>query len=155
MGHCKVCGWKMFVYGEFSAERNGKSVTYAKWKCKKCGNLDAKKLNWNQRKYRENKEHRELWKTKRRIRELENKIIVFKKYSGEVPKCACCGESNMKFLTIDHMIGKGIDQRKEGIYGVTLITWLIKNDFPPGFQVLCFNCNCGKNVNHGVCPHKD
>jgi hypothetical protein len=27
------------------------------------------------------------------------------------------------------------------------------NGFPAGFQVLCFNCNQGRRLNHGVCPH--
>ena len=29
--------------------------------------------------------------------------------------------------------------------------WLIKNDFPPGYQVLCFNCNYAKTA-FGKCP---
>ena len=31
--------------------------------------------------------------------------------------------------------------------------WLKNNNFPEGFQVLCFNCNCGKARNKGICPH--
>jgi len=25
---------------------------------------------------------------------------------------------------------------------------------PAGFQVLCFNCNIGKQLNDGTCPHQ-
>jgi hypothetical protein len=32
--------------------------------------------------------------------------------------------------------------------------WLRKNGFPPGFQVLCYNCNQGKALGGGVCPHQ-
>ena len=27
-------------------------------------------------------------------------------------------------------------------------------DFPEGFQILCFNCNAGKHRNGGRCPHE-
>lgn len=26
--------------------------------------------------------------------------------------------------------------------------------FPQGYQTLCFNCNSGKAINKGTCPHK-
>lgn len=32
--------------------------------------------------------------------------------------------------------------------------WIIRNNFPKDLQILCWNCNMGKNVNKGVCPHK-
>ena len=35
-----------------------------------------------------------------------------------------------------------------------LYLWAIQNNFPSIFQVLCFNCNHGKQLNGGVCPHK-
>ena len=38
--------------------------------------------------------------------------------------------------------------------GTKFYRWLKRNNFPEGFQVLCFNCNCGKEINKGVCPHK-
>ncbi len=31
--------------------------------------------------------------------------------------------------------------------------WLITNNFPKGFQILCWNCNYAKGV-FGECPHK-
>jgi hypothetical protein len=30
--------------------------------------------------------------------------------------------------------------------------WLITNNFPDDFQILCHNCNYAKS--HGGCPHK-
>jgi hypothetical protein len=30
----------------------------------------------------------------------------------------------------------------------------VKNAFPDTITLLCFNCNCGKGRNKGVCPHK-
>jgi hypothetical protein len=31
---------------------------------------------------------------------------------------------------------------------------LIRHDFPPGFRLLCFNCNCVRGQ-RGYCPHED
>jgi hypothetical protein len=31
---------------------------------------------------------------------------------------------------------------------------LRKNGFPEGFQVLCANCNIGRHINGGICPHE-
>ena len=80
----------------------------------------------------------------------KNRESVFNHYGR---KCVCCGESNQKFLTIDHINGGGTKHRKK-IHNQIYI-WLIKNNYPKGFQTLCFNCNWGKHKNNGVCPHKD
>lgn len=90
----------------------------------------------------------------RRIRD-NNKTKVIEAYGGR--KCACdgCLETNIKFLTIDHINGGGSADREKYGSGGTFYRYLIKNNFPSGFQILCFNCNCGKNANNGVCPHMD
>lgn len=68
-------------------------------------------------------------------------------------RCACCGEAEPKFLTIDHVNGGGEKHRKEiGRYRV--LTEIIRAGFPSDYQILCWNCNCGKSRNGGVCPHK-
>lgn len=81
---------------------------------------------------------------------------VIDHYGG---RCACCGEPRLAFLTIDHKQGSGTKHRREinnGKMGGGLRTyiWLRQNNYPEGFQVLCWNCNCGRSVNGGVCPHK-
>jgi hypothetical protein len=68
--------------------------------------------------------------------------------------CACCGESHCKFLTIDHIYGGGNKHRR--MIGKSSINiWLVQNNFPEGYQLLCYNCNCGKYHNDGVCPHEE
>ena len=71
-------------------------------------------------------------------------------------KCACCGEKEPMFLTLDHMNDDGGEQRKrQGFTGGTrFYKWLIAKRFPSGFQVLCMNCNQGRYRNGGICPHK-
>jgi len=68
--------------------------------------------------------------------------------------CVCCGEENLEFLTIDHISNDGADHRKKitKAAGVTIYKWLTNNNFPPGFQTLCFNCNQAKHSNKGSCP---
>jgi hypothetical protein len=51
-------------------------------------------------------------------------------------------------------IANGAQHRKE-IGGRTrdLRLWLKRHNFPPGFRILCFNCNSGRHLNGGICPH--
>ncbi len=67
-------------------------------------------------------------------------------------RCACCGESHIEFLCIDHVNGQGNKHRKTIKAGHDFYNWLIKNDFPQGFQTLCHNCNMAKGF-YGYCPH--
>lgn len=69
--------------------------------------------------------------------------------------CRCCGESNVRFLTIDHVHSDGHVQRKEHGSGLDFYRWIIKNNFPDDLQTLCFNCNIGRALNGGICPHKE
>ena len=41
--------------------------------------------------------------------------------------------------------------------GMDLVNWLIRNDFPEGFQILCHNCNTAKRTlkNNYECPMKN
>lgn len=79
---------------------------------------------------------------------------ILRAYGGENPECLCCGESTYYFLAIDHIDGGGHKQRKElgsgGFY-----TWIHKNNYPPGLRILCHNCNYGRQLNGGTCPHED
>lgn len=85
---------------------------------------------------------------------LTRRKIVIWHYSGGTMKCSCCGESIFKFLNMDHENNDGAEHHRQGIgTSDSLISWLIRNHFPPGFRVLCYNCNCGRQNNGGICPH--
>jgi hypothetical protein len=76
-------------------------------------------------------------------------------YGGKRPRCACCGEEEYGFLTIDHVNGNGRRHRDEtGAHGNAFYIWLRAHGFPRGYRVLCFNCNSGRALNGNVCPHK-
>ena len=84
---------------------------------------------------------------------LRFEILAY--YSNGDPKCACCGENTYEFLTIDHINNNGAEQRRNIKCGSgwKFYEWLRRNNFPEGYQVLCFNCNLGKRMNNGICPH--
>ena len=78
---------------------------------------------------------------------------VFEKYGG--CKCACCGDTEIVWLSIDHIDGGGNKHRKElkNKCGVNFYNWLKKQNYPDGYQVLCMNCQFGKHA-CGICPHQ-
>ncbi len=83
------------------------------------------------------------------------KLAAFNAYGG--PVCKCCGESELSFLSLDHINNDGAEHRREiskdgdGL-SVRLALWCKKKGYPPGFQVLCMNCQFGKKI-LGICPH--
>jgi len=82
-----------------------------------------------------------------------HKLYVLAYYSRGKIQCACCGEAQLEFLTIDHIAGGGNKHRKAiGKNGAQFRKWLIDNQFPDGYQVLCMNCNWAKGK-YGKCPH--
>lgn len=71
-------------------------------------------------------------------------------------RCACCGESNHQFLQLDHIYNDGAADRRNR-NGNQSRHWakLKKQGWPKDrLQLLCANCNFGKLMNRGVCPHK-
>jgi len=79
------------------------------------------------------------------------KMAAFNAYGGQ--KCACCGETLFEGLSIDHIAGGGAAHRRE-LQGCAIYRWLKKNNYPPGFQVLCGTCNMAKRTGDH-CPHED
>ena len=86
---------------------------------------------------------------------------VFLHYANPL-RCVCCGVKGIEFLTVDHIIPKRNMAKDEKLIqmGFTsrlkaekLNRWLKNNNFPKGFQILCWNCNFAKGV-LGKCPHQ-
>lgn len=144
-----------------------KAKAYAKdYHQKNKNKINARTRKWKKQHFEQwvfvNREWRQKNREQQRkyfrqyFRKLRNECLIH--YGGDPPKCACCGECNIEFLTIDHINGGGNQHRRQlgsrlGI-GSHFYIWLKKSDFPEGFQVLCYNCNCGRAKNHGICPHK-
>lgn len=94
------------------------------------------------------REENRRWRENNRELANERSNISKKKYEAKCKKlalehygnkCLCCGENNESLLTMDHMNGGGTQHRKR--IGNKIYVWLYKNNFPEGFQTLCFNCN--------------
>lgn len=146
----------------------GHEPYYAKGLCRKCYRLtrypftkdarnERKRIQYRdnlplarQRSREKNRKYRDVAIERNRLRRKTLRSEVIAAYGG---KCVCpnCPETNEKFLTIDHINNDGAAHKRQ-IGRAGLYRWLKQNGFPEGFQVLCWNCNCGRAV-YGVCPH--
>lgn len=95
-------------------------------------------------------EHRDRSRACNRERLQRIKREVLEHYGQS--QCACCGESRLEFLSIDHVYGGGRKHRESLGIG-NMCAWLKKQNFPEGFQVLCMNCNFAKG-RFGRGPHE-
>jgi len=108
--------------------------------CRPLATSEVKRVN--EKEYRQ-RSHAKVWKE------------VFGHYSHSSFSCACCGESEPDFLTLDHINNDGGEQRKSMGHraGNTFYGWLLRNGLPSGIQVYCSDCNSSK-AKHGECIHK-
>jgi hypothetical protein len=126
-------------------------------KCRECGVVLNKKNCFPSKLINRNYICKECSKINARNEKRSLKLEIITAYGEE---CACCGENQAEFLTIDHISGDGARHRKQigsarkRASSDTLYRWLKKNGFPKdNFQLLCFNCNCAKSSS-GSCPHQ-
>lgn len=129
---------------KISRQRIHQIITNYKSPCNKKyrtpGTLEyQKKLSYNRRL---NKQRYEKYRLK-----------VLTHYGGNPPKCSKCGFDNIDCLEIDHIKNNGAEHRKKLFgsqrgTGTGFYLWLIKNNFPKGYQVLCKNCNWLKYKKH-------
>lgn len=91
-------------------------------------------------------------KEKHKIYHKKLRLLILEKYGGYPPKCQCCNENKLEFLSIDHINGGGAQQRKS-LKGTSFYRWLKMNNFPEGYRVLCMNCNWALGC-FGYCPHQ-
>lgn len=124
MGRCVKCG--------VNNSENGFSICRICREKRKAGRIEEYS---NSKKYRQ---------------DIKKKCMD--RYGGE---CGCCGENRLSFLAIDHTNGCGNIHRKQiNRRGTAFYKWLIGNNFPDGFRVLCYNCNMSIYLNNGICEHK-
>jgi hypothetical protein len=104
------------------------------------------------RRYHKNyrKVHRSSLNQKKLAAARNAKLEGIVAYGG---KCACCGESRIEFLTLDHVDGRADEPYR--ITGQKAWARLKARGWPKDkYQLLCFNCNCAKGI-YGHCPHLD
>jgi hypothetical protein len=96
--------------------------------------------------------NRERINAKSLTRYHQQRQACLQAYGGH---CACCGETRYQFLALDHIYGGGNRDQitgKRGERGAKLARVLYRRKFPPGFRVLCHNCNAAFGF-YGYCPH--
>jgi hypothetical protein len=119
----------------FSVDRYVKGWR-ARW-CEACWHVQ------NQRYYIEPK------RRQAKERHIRMRIEALNRYGGA---CQCCGERRYEFLAFDHINGGGRAHRAS-VPAARMPVWLEKNGWPPGFRVLCHNCNMAVGI-YGICPHE-
>lgn len=129
--------------------------------CKTCHSKVT--VNWRRQRYATDPEFHKRRKTEnakaaadRRWRFRMKALQVYSK--SDIPFCACCGTVEIDFLTLDHINGGGRrhqDELEAAGYtrGSGIFKWLADKNYPIGFRVLCFNCNCARGI-YGRCPHE-
>ena len=127
---------------------NGKSECYI---CKRSYsksyyNLNKEKESARGRLYYNRNKERISHRQKKWFRKL--KIDVLTAYGSY---CLCCGEQEPVFLTIEHPNKDGSKERKEIGLGTTFYCYLRRENYPSGYEVLCYNCNRATYL--GICPH--
>lgn len=106
--------------------------------------------------------HKEQMRQYTRNQNRKFRLLALQHYGG---KCACCGETQMEFLTLSHPNNDGAKHRRE-IHSqmgwsqkfptnVPLAQYLAQHGFPNGYTIIveCWNCNCARAYGGG-CPHK-
>lgn len=108
-----------------------------------CGVCKVKRQNftvkYSEGRHLQQKEYRQLTKQE-----------AVNRYGG---CCACCQETILDFLTVDHVLNNGATHRKETkLVGDKMYRFLLRSPIMPEFQILCWNCQMGKQY-RGACPH--
>jgi len=149
--NCRVCG-KTKSTIEFHRDKNTKDGLQGP--CKACDR--AKRKKWEKR----NPTYWKDYARKNRAKKSAATLRVYYKYRFETlaaygNKCSCCGESEIKFLTLEHINHDGKQHRKlhKGPAGV--YRDLKRRGFPKkGYTLLCWNCQEATRF-RAVCPHKN
>lgn len=156
---CNKCGELKSVVELVSSK--GTKIRRICHPCELIRQKEKQKRNWlispeRQKEIKRKSYHKHRDKSLERQKKYREKLRfdVLNYYSEGAMKCRCCDEEENVFLTIDHINGGGTMERKiSGGGGHHTYRFIKKNNYPKGYQVLCFNCN---NAKHrlGICPHQ-
>jgi len=86
-----------------------------------------------------------------RKQNAELRAAVIRLYGGQ---CNCCGETIPHFLELDHINGGGTAELKR-LGWKRMYRNALQHYMPNKYQILCVNCNRGKERNCGICPHQE
>jgi len=150
---CTSCGIELNIENTYKYGLEHGSYICRVCRLEYCKTHRLKNREINLKKKREYKlKRKEIIFEQYKTRKTKIKFEVLNHYSNGTMQCACCGEKYIEFLSIDHVAGGGSKHRKKIKVG-DFYFWLIKNNFPTGYRVLCMNCNSSIGF-HGYCPHE-
>lgn len=159
---CGTCNVTRFIT-EFYIRPDGKPYSRCK-QCRKRWHKTHYNNNINKERLRskEKQQHRRLIDKEglnSRARELnkQRRTEILAAYGAF---CHCCGESEERFLTLEHLNHDGaIHRNRNKKYGPSsknatkIYRELIKKGFPKEYTILCWNCNLAERYGE-PCPHK-
>lgn len=163
---CSKCNVKLSI-NNFYVRRNRPSGYTSS--CKKCiwasTNKEKMKIrnhSWRSKNHTKVQQYQQQWRNANKsyikacwmnnkdrskelakIRNINIKNTVFNKYGKS---CNLCNISDINILCIDHINNGGTKHRKQTGSGTSFYRWLLKNNLPDGYQVLCMNCNALKSL---------
>lgn len=163
---CRVCG-KDKLLKSFPKINKGPYRERRCYSCRREANKQAGRCSVCYKPAIEGKtycdEHLKSQRDAAKQRTKQLRIEAIEHYCNGSIKCQCpkCDVTDIRFLTIDHINGDGnthrrdLSKSKKSNPGSSRIySWLKQHNYPDGFQILCFNCNCAKGI-FGICPHED
>ena len=105
----------------------------------------AQKAVWNKEWIEKNRVRYNQFKRDYRVILKQSAML---RYGNGKIECKQCGFNDIDALCLDHINNDGAAHRKTmGLAGrgqapgATIYAWVKKENYPPGFQVLCANCN--------------
>lgn len=75
---------------------------------------------------------------------FSDKEAAINVYTNGEATCRRCGQGDIDVLCLDHINDDGAEHRRS--VGKSIYSWAQRNDYPPIFQVLCYNCNMKKEM---------
>lgn len=106
-------------------------------------------VRWRKRHPEGHKEYKERRRQQAAVQRREMKAEVLTHYGRGKLACVRCGFLDIRALCLDHINGGGTREREEIGIGVHLYRHLKKENYPEGYQTLCYNCNTIKAYEDG------
>jgi hypothetical protein len=97
---------------------------------------------------RELKKNDPVWQKRcnerRREARQKTKHQIVEHYTKGKMCCQMCGENYFPMLQVDHIKENGFEERKN-LHGSDFFRYIIRNNFPDDYQILCAVCNIKKH----------
>lgn len=136
-----------------------KAYDRAYWKKYMSDPANREKNRISKRKYHYLSKHKPEYKLRKANDQKRSryraKVEAFTHYSNGKIECIKCGFTDVRALGLDHINNDGILHKRtinaktpRGVSGTLVYRDLKKKGWPIGYQILCYNCNWIKYMDH-------